>query len=343
MPAINSPVRQVASATRLTAVELKRKWSLRPLRERMRRNGGLRIISLLLALGLWFFVNAGEHGSQISLQVPVSYRGLPPGYLIVNPHPDSVQIRLSGPRTLLSLTDPSRLRLRLDLTGAVIGQTSFKIGPDSFPVLRQTSVESVSPSQIVLEIDRIVTREVPVHLVLAGKAAAGYKVDATEVAPATVKIRGPSKELARIEQVETEPLDLSSLGTDFTRSVTLDQPNGMLRVQPEEVTARVTITAAITNREFQGVPVLVRDSDFKFKVDPSRVNVILRGPALALSRLNLAAGSVYVEADGMTPGLHTATVQMALPDGIEVVRQSPQKVKLRISRERQPAVEYHAQ
>jgi YbbR domain-containing protein len=117
----------------------------------------------------------------------------------------------------------------------------------------------------------------------------------------------------------------------------------MLRVQPEEVTARVTITAAITNREFQGVPVLVRDSDFKFKVDPSRVNVILRGPALALSRLNLAAGSVYVEADGMTPGLHTATVQMALPDGIEVVRQSPQKVKLRISRERQPAVEYHAQ
>jgi YbbR domain-containing protein len=342
MPAINSPIRQVASATRLTAVELKRKWSLGPLRERMRRNSGLRIISLLLALGLWLFVNAGEHGSQISLQVPVSYRGLAPGYVIVNPHPDSVKIRLSGPRTLLSLTDPGRLRLRLDLTGAGVGQTSFKISPDSFSVLRQTSVESVSPSQIVLEIDRIVTREVPVRLVLTGKAAAGYKVEATEVAPATVTIRGPSKELARVEQLETEPLDVSGLGADLTRSVTLDQPNGMLRVQPEEVTVKVTVTAAITTREFHDVPVLVRDSDFKFKVAPTHVSVTLRGSALTLAKLNLA-GSVYVEADGLTPGLHTPAVQMALPEGVEIVRQSPQKVKLRMYRERQPAVEYHAQ
>jgi len=342
MPAINSPFRQVASATRLTAVELKRKWSPGPLRERMRRNGGLRIISLLLALGLWFFVNAGEHGSQISLQVPVSYRGLPPGYLIVNPHPDSVKIRLSGPRTLLSLTDPAHLRLRLDLTGAGVGQTSFKIGSDSFPVLRQTSVESVSPSQIVLEIDRIVTREVPVRLLLTGAAAAGYKVDATEVAPASVTIKGPSKELARVEQIETEPLDLSSLGANFTRSVTLNQPNGILRILPDEVTVKVTVTPAITNREFRGVPVLVRDSDFKFKIEPNHVNVTMRGPELALTKLNLA-GSVYVEADGLTPGLHTAAVQIALPEGVEIVRKSPQTVKLRMYRERQPAVEYHAQ
>src|SRR5258708_15859623 len=68
----------------------------------LRRNLGLRLISLGLALSLWFFVNAGQRGSLQSFSVPVNYRDLPPHFLIVNHHPDSVKIEVSGPRTLLS-------------------------------------------------------------------------------------------------------------------------------------------------------------------------------------------------------------------------------------------------
>jgi YbbR domain-containing protein len=144
------------------------------LKDDLRRNMGLRSISVLLAVGLWIFVNAGQHGALVTLQVPISYGRLPPGYIIVNTHPDAVKIQVSGPRTLLSLIEPNRLALRLDLTGVGVGQASFKIGPDAFPVPRQTSVASVSPSQIVLDIDRIVTRHVRVHLNIIGKPGTGY-------------------------------------------------------------------------------------------------------------------------------------------------------------------------
>src|SRR5579875_1894761 len=90
-----------------------------------RRNLGLRIISILLAIALWLFVNAGEHGSIQSYSVPISYHHLPP-------HPETVRVVLSGPRTLLSIIQPSRLTVRLDLSGVGIGQASFRIEPDSF-------------------------------------------------------------------------------------------------------------------------------------------------------------------------------------------------------------------
>jgi hypothetical protein len=83
------------------------------------RNFGLRALSVLIAAGLWLFVNAGQHEAQTSMLVPVDYRGLPPGLMIVNRRPDFVALSISGPRTLLSLLDSTRLTVHLDLSGSV--------------------------------------------------------------------------------------------------------------------------------------------------------------------------------------------------------------------------------
>src|SRR5262249_40857508 len=116
----------------------------------VRRDLGLRAIAMLLAIGLWIFVNAGQRGALVEMHLPISYRSLPIGLAIVNQRPDFVQVEIRGPRTLLSLLDPDRLTLRLDLSGVTSGQAVFKIGPEMFNVPRQTDVVRISPSQIVL-------------------------------------------------------------------------------------------------------------------------------------------------------------------------------------------------
>src|SRR5271167_3094828 len=157
---------------------------LRPLlMQRIRRNVGLRAIALLLAIGLWFFVNAGQRGALAPMRVPISYRALPAGLVIVNQRPDSVQIEVRGPRTLLSLLDPDRMLLRLDLSGVTLGQAVFKIGPEMFNVPRQTDVTRISPSQIVLDIDRIADRQIPIHVNVQGQPAVGYRVVSARANP----------------------------------------------------------------------------------------------------------------------------------------------------------------
>ncbi len=321
---------------------VRRSYSPAALRDRLRRNMGLRVISLGLAIGLWIFVNAGQHESLKQFTVPIVYRGLPRGFVIVNQHPEIVTIQVSGPRTLLSLIDPSRIALRMDLAGVSIGQASFKIGPDAFAVPRQTSVESILPSQIVLDIDRIVARSLPVHLVTTGKVAEGYRLAVSEITPATITLRGPSKELARFEQVDTEPVDVSGLATSAINVVGLNLPADHIRADPDEVTAKVSVAPAIADREFRDLTISVRDSDWRFKVEPTHAIVIVRGPQPDLAKLDLS-NSVYVEADALTPGLHTLGVQVALPAGLELVRQFPAKATVRLYKERRPTVEYQAQ
>ncbi len=304
------------------------------LRENLQRNMSLRVISVLLALGLWIFVNAGQRGSVISLQVPISYGRLPPGYIIVNPHPDSVKIQVSGPGTLLSLIEPNRLALRLDLAGVGVGRASFKFGPDAFPLQsRQTTVTSVLPSEIVLDIDRIVTRQVRVHLHIIGKPGPGYKIATVGVTPATVAVKGASREINSIEQVNTDSFDMNGITADATRTLALLPPEGMARLDTDEVTAEVMLTPVIADKEFHSIPVDVRDTQYKFKVDPTHVNLTVRGTVQVLAKLDLR-GLVYVEANGIAPGYHRLPVEVDLPDGVQLVRQSSQLVRVRMYREK---------
>jgi len=179
--------------------------------QRARRNLGLRAIALALAVGLWFFVNAGQRGALAPMRVPISYRQLPAGLVIVNQRPDSVQIEVRGPRTLLSLLDPDRMLLRLDLSGVTPGQAVFKIGPEMFNVPRQTDVARISPSQIVLDIDRIAERQVPIHVNVQGQPAAGYRVVSAKANPSAVTVRGPSRFVFHSDGVQTSPVEVKQV------------------------------------------------------------------------------------------------------------------------------------
>jgi YbbR domain-containing protein len=298
-------------------------------RRGVQRDAGLRLISVLLAVSLWVFVNAGQHGSLEAFNVPISYRGLPPHLIITNPHPQSVRIEVSGPRTLLSLIDPSRLTLRLDLIGVTVGQVSLRVNPEAFNVPRQTSVVGVAPSQIVLDIDQMVTRDLPVHLALNGAPAAGYHVLMQEATPRTISVRGPSKEFARVEMVQSEPIDLTGATANLAEPVALVMPFANARIDPAVVTANVTIGPIIEEREFRGMPIQVRGNENAFHVEPAHINLTLHGTQLALTKLN-ANELAYIDATGLIPGTYNPPVQVTLPQGIEVVHQSATKVKLRI-------------
>ena len=235
--------------------------------QRVRRNLGLRAIALLLAIGLWFFVNAGQRGVLAPMRVPISYRQLPAGLVIVNQRPEFVQIEVRGPRTLLSLLDPDRMLLRLDLSGVTLGQAVFKIGPEMFNVPRQTDVTRISPSQIVLDIDRIADRQIPIHVNVQGQPAAGYRVASAKANPPAATVRGPSRFVFHADSVQTSPVEVNGAKADVAQPVSLAPPSDRVTITgPQAAEAMVSIDEIIADREFRGLAVEVRDTDYKVKI-----------------------------------------------------------------------------
>jgi YbbR domain-containing protein len=296
-------------------------------------NIGLRVLAVALAIGLWMFVNTAERGAVESLNVPISYSTLPEGMVIVNHPPTIVKIEVTGPRSLLSLLDPERLTLRIDLRSVSSGQSEFRIDPAMFNVGRNTAVTSISPDQLSLDLDRLVTRDVPVHLAVQDRVAPGYTISSVDINPPSVTIVGPSRYVSPLTFVRTEPFELKGLTAETNRSVEIAPPDPSLGLSTGHVDVRVNVAEAITDREFRAVDVEVKDSDFKYRVEPKQATLTIRGPAVKLAGL-APKGLAYVDANGLAPGSHELPLQVTVPDGMQLVRSSPDKVRLRMYREK---------
>lgn len=306
-----------------------RRLRLADIKQRVTRNLGLRLLAVAIAIGLWVFVNAGQHEAQTLLVVPVQYTGLAPNLMIVNDHPQFVNVQVSGPRTLLSLLDASRMTVHLDLRGARAGEEDFKITPEMFNIPRQTKIESVSPAQITLDIDQVVTKELPVRLDTTGQVATGLEIGSVELKPPQVAATGPRRLLRNMSSLDTLPLDVQGAKSDISREVQLADTGSLIKLSTDRVSATVHIQNVIVEREFRDVPITVRNAGHRFKVYPHTASVEVRGPQIQLQKLNLD-GSVYVNAQNLTSGLHEEPLMIDLPDNLQLVRQTPEKVKLRL-------------
>ena len=294
------------------------------------RNLGLRVLAVLIAMGLWIFVNAGQHEAQTNLLVPVEYRGLPSGLMLVNRRPDFVSVSISGPRTLLSLLDPSRLAVPIDLRGITPGQNEFKIAPDMFRIPRQTTIDRILPSQITLDVDQIATRELPVRLSISGQVAGGLAIGSIELKPPVVSVTGPSRALGNLDAIDTMPFDVQAATEPVSRYVQLADVGNLIKIPNNWVLATVKLQDVVSEREFHDIQIAVRNADYKFMVHPPHVSLTVRGPQKSLTGLVLDDGAVYVDARDLGAGWYETPVQVDLPKGLEVVHQSPDKVKLRV-------------
>lgn len=293
-------------------------------------NVGLKLFSLVFALGLWFFVNAGQKAAEWPFKVPLELRNIPSNIMVDNPDLDEIEVRVMGPPALLSTIDPDDLKVVLDLDGARPGTSTFSLGADSFNPPRGVRIARISPSVIRLKLELIALRLLPVKVRFGRKPPFGYKVARVEVNPASVKVQGPAREVNPMVSVDTLPLDLEGVQGQMTWEVRLTSAGKPLSFSPDRVTVSVALEEEWMRREFSNVEVKAREFTGGYRVNPRRVYLHLSGPKRILDQLQVGAEQVYLDLKGLEPGDHTLGLSLDLPPEVEVLEQRPDRFNVRI-------------
>lgn len=301
-------------------------------------NAGRKLLSLLAAAGLWFFVNAGERDTELAVQVPVELRNIPPNIMLVSPRVDFIDLVVSGPRTLLNRIDPEQLSMTLDLRGVRPGPAVFRILGEALDLPRGVAVVRLTPSEVTLEFAAVTRKTVPVHVAFTGKAPSGLHVTETRVAPEAVEIVGPASQVDQIKAAETAPIDLGTAEPGLIeRDLTIEAPREYVSFSASLVHAQVRLEEPERTRTVASVPVIVRNSAYRTRLKPGTVQVTVRGPRSATESLELDHGAVYIDATGREPGTYEVTPAVDLPAAVELVKQEPGVVELRILRQKRRA------
>jgi len=180
----------------------------------------LKLISLIFALVLWFFV-MGEKRQEVGFAVPLKLENIPQGLMVANEVPSLVDVRISGPRTLLMNLSPQDVSIAVDLKDLKPGLTSFKRLDERLNIPSALKVTRLSPSFVDVRLERVREKEVPVKVAIEGEPAEGFRLAGVTSSPGRATVRGAESELKDVREVETDPVRIDDVAASFSLMVPL--------------------------------------------------------------------------------------------------------------------------
>ncbi|MBV9625725.1 MAG: hypothetical protein JOZ14_17290 [Acidobacteria bacterium] len=179
------------------------------LRRHVFTNLGLKLISLVLAVGLWLAVSSSPP-SEVILNVLLIFRNMPADLEISSQTVPGVQVRVRGPERIVRRLEPAELRAEIDVRGMKAGEHTFDL-TKAVTVPDRLEVAEVVPSEVHVTFDTRARRRVPVHPRIVGSLPPGFAIQEIQAEPDWVEILGPRKEVDSVESAITDPIDVSGV------------------------------------------------------------------------------------------------------------------------------------
>src|SRR6202023_1556408 len=169
-------------------------------------NIGLKLVSLLLAIGLWTVV-ARDPIAEVEMKVPIEFHNLPDNLEIDSASFTEAQIRVRGPERVIHRLQAADLHAEVDLASVQPGERTFDLTSRQVRVPQDLEVVQIIPGQFHLSFDNRETRTVEVRPRVTGNFAGSIRVKQVTADPSSVMITGPSRRVEAVEDASTGPVE----------------------------------------------------------------------------------------------------------------------------------------
>jgi hypothetical protein len=175
-------------------------------------NIGLKILSLLCALGIYAFIHGAENAERtVSVSIVTIMPPESANRQILTQIPTEVKVTLRGTRTQLDdLRSDDLGTLNLNLRSG--RETNIDLDPSMFRTPAGVSIAEINPPSIEIRWDDVVTHSIPVQIARTGEPAQSFAVKGViRSEPANVQARGPRSIVDSIQYARSAPFDITGL------------------------------------------------------------------------------------------------------------------------------------
>lgn len=298
----------------------------------MKKNLSTKIISLLFAIFMWFYIIQVQDPEveKTVRNVPVQFtkseleaRGL----TLVNDKEVQINVKIKGQRKYITGIKKEDITVVADVSNISAAGT-YNIRTNAVISYGGVEVLEQKPSTVSVTVEKIDERPMPVEVVTKGKPKSGYRIGETSTSVEKVKIKGPESILGTIEKICVE-VDVSGADKDVRASEVAikyigtsgDEINPPVTAEVEEVDVLCEI---LKEKEVEIHAVF---ADGSYVLDAASTNKItVAGSEDAVKEINSVFTKPITSAD-IKDGY--AEVEFVLPEGVEVVGEDTVKLKVK--------------
>lgn len=212
----------------------------RILKKLITENLTFKLISIALAIFLWFFVTFRGQ-TETSIEVPLEFKNIPPEMEVLKQSVKKVTVGISARERILKELSKNDVRVVMDLSNVKLGENTTPITKSSVKLPRGIDILRIEPSQLKIYMDKKSTKIVPVKVQVSGNPAKGYKIVSVISEPSNIKIEGAQKEIDKIKAIKTEPVNVEGINKDLKIELKIDPEGKIFRMDKDVVMVNLIV------------------------------------------------------------------------------------------------------
>jgi YbbR domain-containing protein len=301
---------------------------LENIKESLISNLGTKVISIIIATVLWGVV-LGSRNVEVTKEIPLEVI-TPSDIVPANEIPDRIAFRLSGPKAFLrSILDRREDPIRVNLSGAKPALVTYRFFSDNIRVPIGVKVLSINPTAILIKLEYLKRKEVPVHVELSGTPPEGFRIVKAEVRPERIRIKGAESRVDSMTEIPTTPIDISNLKKSLEKEVPVDLSRYNVQLEGELPRAFIEVEPILPKFRIKNVDIRVISS-YKAEVEEKTVMVEVRASPKDIRNLDRSQIYAVLDLRGKTKGKYSEPVKVVLPKNITLVRVVPSLVNVTV-------------
>lgn len=158
------------------------------------------VVAFLLACGLWYVVVGNDH-LESNIAVRVEYGSLPDDLIVADGRIENIYVRVKSSTELLKRLDNKDIIYRVALNEAKRGINVIPINMNQIPDLSGFKLLGVDPQYIVMEVDEIKTKLIPIRVDFQAFDEEDFYLSNLRISPSMIEVKGPANLLDELDFV----------------------------------------------------------------------------------------------------------------------------------------------
>jgi len=225
------------------------------------KNIDIKLLSLFFAIILWLYIAGGENPIvENFIDISLTQINLSEG-LVIKEFPANVSVGIRGPKNIINNLSSNQINGIVNFS-EISKEGIYKLKVEVEPP-KKTQITRVIPSEIKVEVEKVLTKEVEVEYSLIGVPEKGYSLtDEPQFNPSMVKIIGAQSVLDNIKQIICA-IDISGIKEDLSRKLKVKavDVNGNevkeVKIEPDMVEVSISLTRGYPEKQLTVKPKII--------------------------------------------------------------------------------------
>lgn len=299
------------------------------------KNLDIKLLSLFLAIILWLYIAGGENPIvENFIDISLAKSNLSED-LVIKDFPTNVSIGIKGPKNIINNISPHQINGIINFFG-INKEGLYKLKVE-VTAPKRTQITRIIPSEIKVEVEKVLSKEIEVEYSLIGVPEKGYSLtDEPQFNPSKVKIIGAQSVLENIKQVICA-IDISGIKEDLSRKLTVKAVDAKgneikeVKIEPDIVEVSISLTRGYPEAQLTVKPKIIgkpAPGYYISEILSSPDDIKIFGNYSKISKIEFLE-TIAIDVSGITKTL-SVKVPPALEEGLNIVEGEVELIEVTI-------------